>query len=86
MRVRDNLRAETVQELRVALPDGTVLSAWANRADEYPSISISLIHKDGYEDQICFAEYNSNKPDGKEVHIGVYARKFEKPVYYDSFN
>ena len=86
MKVRGHLRAESAQELRVLLPDGTTLSACADRTDEYPSISISLIHRNGTEDRICFAEYNHTKPEGKEVHIGVYARKFDEPVYYDSFN
>jgi ribA/ribD-fused uncharacterized protein len=86
MRVRDNLRAEPLQELRMSLPDGTTLSVVADKNNEYPYISISLIRHDGSEEKMCFAEYDRGKPDGKEVQIGVYARKFDEPVYYDSYN
>jgi len=86
MRVRNILHAEKAEELRVLLPDGNTLIAKANRSAEYPAINISLAQRNGAVDFICFAEYNCDKPDGKEVQIGVYARKFDEPVYYDSFN
>jgi hypothetical protein len=85
MRVRDNLRAETANELRVTLPDGTILCADANRTDEYPSIHIKLIKDDKTIETICFAEHNPYKPVGKELCIGVYNAVKDEPVYYESY-
>jgi len=86
MRVREDLRVETIQKLCVLLPDGTTLIAQANRTAEYPAINISLIYSDGHEDQVCYAEYNKDKPEGKELHVDAFSSWREDPVYYDSFN
>jgi len=86
MRVRNNLHAEKNEELRVLLPDGTTLVAHANRTAEYPGISISLIYPDGIEDQVCYAEYNKDTPEGKELHVGAFCSWREDPVYHDCFN
>jgi len=76
---------DVIPELLVALPGGCALRAQAIADGEYPGIWISLVKQDGSCEWICFAEHNSNKPKGQELHIGAYNAADDEPSYYQSY-
>jgi len=69
-----------------ALPGGTSLIAEVSDDPEYPGIQISLKTPGSDNVPICFAEYNSTKPAGKELCICAYAAEQDEPVYYESYS
>lgn len=69
-----------------ALPDGTELIAEPWAEPEYPGIRISL-RSPGREDELlCFAEYSSSKPEGKNLCIAAYSADIDEPAYYESYS
>ena len=87
MLVRIALRADTNEEIRVQLPDGTMLSAYANRFGKKPSITVTLIHQDKSTELLCYAEYDgySDPPEGKQLKIGAFTHGSEDPAYRECF-
>lgn len=72
-------------DITLQLPNGKSFRAVAVDDSEYPSISIYLIGTDGAEEIICFSEFNSEKPEGEEICIGVYSPSVDECVYYSSY-
>jgi hypothetical protein len=71
--------------LECSLPDGAALIAELSDEPAYPGVRISLKKPGGFTELLCFAEYNGEKPTGKELCIGVYARNQDEPAYYKSY-
>lgn len=69
-----------------SLPNGLSLFAKVDHEPEYPGIKIFLKKPDGSDEMVCFAEFNSSKPDGKQVCIGAYAHNIDEPTYYASYH
>ncbi len=69
------------------LPDGTKLVAelWGDDF-HFPGIMISLQSPDGAKTGLCFAEYNSCRPEGKQVCVGAYAQNVDDVTYYKSYS
>ncbi len=68
------------------LPDGSYLRAVGYPHNDYPCIDIYW--DNGVNDPtypICFAEFNSDKPDGQQVCIGAYCST-EEDTQYSGFN
>lgn len=84
MQVRTELRAAH-EKLCVQLPNGDSLEACADIETAYPGIHVTLIHSDGVREVICFAEYNPNRPEGRELCIAAYREGEEDPVYHESY-
>jgi len=81
----------TVQEvngmsIEMALPGGMLLIAETWNDPNYPGIRISLRVPDCGDELLCFAEYNSAKPEGKELCIAAYSFDQDDPAYYESYN
>lgn len=72
--------------LELALPNGMSLKAQAVKDPDYPCIQVTLKQPGCSEDIICFAEFNSSKPIGKEICISAYAHNLDEPVYYASYH
>lgn len=69
------------------LPDGTQLKAVAAADDTMPNLSIYLQSGDGSEQKsVCYAEYNYEREQGKELCIGVWDSQDEDPYLYVPFN
>jgi hypothetical protein len=75
---------KTIMEKR--LPDGTSLIAENWDDPEYPGIRISIKNKDGSDELLCFAEYNTAKRGEGCLCICAYAKNTDEPVYYESYN
>ncbi len=69
--------------ITLALPDGSVLRAVAFSDDLFPAINIYW-ERDGMPDkeQICFAEYNSEKGPGACVYVAAYQSNSDETKYY----
>ena len=72
--------------LKKELPDGTFLIAESWDEPDYPGIRISNKKLDGTEEFICFVEFNSAKPEGKQLCIAAYSQNIDEPAYYESYN
>ena len=68
------------------LPGNISLVAETWNEPDYPGIRISLRVPGCNDEVICFAEYNSAKPEGKELCIAVYSSNHDEPVYYESYS
>lgn len=77
---------EQQNKLEKALPDGATLVAETWDEPEYPGIRISLKKPDGTDEFLCFAEFNTNKPDGRQLCVCAYSRDMDEPTYYESYN
>lgn len=73
-------KLENPTEIKVSLPNGNVMRAVAFEDDVNPAIDIYL-GKDN-EKPMCFAEYNTDKPDGQNVCVCAYKESQEDSVYY----
>lgn len=68
------------------LPDGSELIAETWDEPEYPGIRISL-RVDGRDGELlCFVEYSSSKPEGKNLCIAAYSADLDEPAYYESYS
>ena len=66
------MKRNTPPHMKLALPDGSRLTAVAFAQEDYPGISLYLQKQGGPVELICFAEYNPER-DG-QVCIGAYRR------------
>ena len=76
---RNNALLETV------LPDGISLIAETWEDPDYPGIRISSRQSGQKDELLCFAEYNTAKPEGKRLCISAYAAGLDEPAYYESY-
>lgn len=67
------------------LPDGSSLIAKAVDDENFPAIDINLLSGEE-EEKICFAEFNPEREEGRELCIGVYCRDGDETTYYKSYN
>ena len=72
-------------ELNLTLPDKSCLIARLDDNPDYPGILIYLQNPNGTEELVCFAEFNSEKPPGKELCLGAYTSIEDDTVYYDNY-
>ena len=72
-------------KLTKPLPDGTNLVAEIWNEPGYPGIRISLQKSDGTDEVICFAEFCTNKPKGRQLCVCVYSSENDEPAYYESY-
>ena len=83
----DDLENEPVSiTFEKALPNGMSFVVKANDDPCFPGVNIYLKQPDGNEDYISFAEFNSEKPDGRQICVGVYAHNIDEPAYYASYH
>lgn len=73
-----------MNEMMLALPDGTRLRTVCNHHGEYPSIQIFL-DKGERSELICFAEYNPEKEPPQQVCVGAYQSHQEDTTYYEPY-
>lgn len=73
-------------EIRLPLPDGSVIKAMAVDDDNFPAINIDYEHNGKEPEKVAFVEYNSERGEGEELCIGVYCAGNDEPDYYKSYN
>lgn len=73
-------KLDSTTEIKVSLPNGKTMRAVAYQDDVNPAIDIYLGEKN--ENPLCFAEYNTDKPDGQNVCVCAYKESQEDSVYY----
>ena len=73
-------------KLEKPLPDGLALIAEIWDDPDYPGIRISLKKPDGTDELLCFAEFNTIKPESRQLCICAYARDIDEPAYYESYS
>ena len=73
-------------EFEYQLPDGTSFFVEAGGDKNYPGVYIKLRQPNGIDALVCFAEFNSDKPDGKNICVGAYAANCDDPTYYASYH
>lgn len=73
-----------MNELVLALPDGTRLRAVGTHGGDYPCIQIFLDVGECSE-LICFAEYNPDKDEPHCVCVGAYQSHQEDTTYYEPY-
>lgn len=72
--------------IKKALPDSNELVAETWDEPDYPGIRISLRAPGRNDELLCFAEYSSTKPAGKELCIAAYSSNQDEPAYYESYS
>ena len=77
-----------VKELTKELPNSMVLTAELNNDPNFPGIQISLkgIGSDDTDGTVCFVEFNSTKPEGRELCVCVYTSGHDEPAYYAGYH
>lgn len=70
---------------QLSMPDGAKLVVSIHHREEYPSIDIDLIKKDGEMNRVCFVEHNQGRSPGQQLCVCVYTPDDEEPVYYESY-
>lgn len=73
-----------MNELVLALPDGTRLRAVRIHGGDYPCIQIFLDAGECSE-LICFAEYNPDRYEPHCVCVGAYQSHQEDTTYYEPY-
>ena len=82
----DARKATQNSEIKMELPDGTILHAVAE-GGTYPGIRIwmeSGRYSHGQE-TLCFAEYNPEHPNGHRLCVAAYSAAEDEPVYYEDY-
>lgn len=77
-------RKNEYRSVTLDLPDGSSLIAKAVDNENFPAIDINLLSGD--EEKICFAEFNPEGEEGRELCIGIYCRDSDETTYYKSYN
>jgi hypothetical protein len=77
---------ETQKEIVLALPNDLSFVVKIGGDTDYPGVFTYLKQLDGQEDIVCFAEFNSSRPEGKEICVGAYAHNIDDPTYYASYH
>ena len=74
--------------LKQEMPNGTALTAELNNDPNYPGIQISLkgSGSDNTGETVCFVEFNTKKPKGKELCICAYTSGQDEPAYYAGYH
>lgn len=74
-------------EIRLQLPDSTVLISKKENDPVYPRVGIFLHHPDGSEELICFVEHNGGdeRAAAHQLCIGAYVFDQDDPAYYASY-
>lgn len=72
-------------ELKLTLPDKSCLIARVDNEPNYPGINIFLLDANEIEELVCFAEFNSERPSGRELCLGAYTSVEDDTVYYDNY-
>lgn len=67
------------------LPDGSTLIAKVIDDENFPAIDINLLSGD-LEEKICFAEFNPERREGRELCIGAYCDGSDDTTYYASYH
>lgn len=83
----DAKKATQNSEIKMELPDGTILHAVAE-GGTYPGIRIWM-ESDRYshgQETLCFAEYNPERLEGHRLCIAAYSQIDAETVYYESYN
>ena len=70
------------------LPDGQLLRAVVNHDKDYPSVSIHLEDSDSesQSEELCFVEYNPDRPEGHRLCLCAYTNGEDEPAYYKSYS
>ena len=75
-----------MDEIKLDLPDGTVLRAVACPDPNYPAINLYCINSEtGLEEEICFAEYNPEQSPCHKLCIGAYRSDRDDTTYYEPY-
>lgn len=74
------------ESIQLVLPDGQVLRAIiSSHGDDYPSICVQRKSEDGGFEDICFVEFNPEKPTGHQLCIGTFTAENPDVIYYESY-
>lgn len=71
--------------VKLALPDGSCLTAVAYSQEDYPCINLYFSRTGHPEELICFVEFNRDKEPGENICIGVYQPDVDDTVYYEPY-
>lgn len=75
-----------MDEIKLDLPDGTVLRAVACPDPNYPAINLYWTNSEtGLEEEICFAEYNPEQSPCHKLCIGAYRSDRDDTTYYEPY-
>ena len=75
-----------MDEIKLDLPDGTVLRAVACPDPNYPAINLYWTNSEtGLEEEICFAEYNPEQSPCHKLCIGAYRSDQDDTTYYEPY-
>ena len=82
------LSADSELKIKKDLPNGMALIVETNNDPNYPGVQTSIIgnNSDDMNETVCFVEFNSAKPKGHELCVGVYTSNQDEPAYYASYN
>ncbi len=70
----------------IKLPDGSRLVTTVCKEPAYPGVQINLQRPGEADLALCFAEFNTEKPDGMQLCICAYSHNLDEPAYYESYN
>lgn len=75
-----------MDEIKLDLPDGTVLRAVACPDPNYPAINLYWTNSEtGLEEEVCFAEYNPEQSPCHKLCIDVYRSDRDDTTYYEPY-
>ena len=76
------------ESVRLTLPDGQILRAIVSKVPDYPSMNIQLEGPgpDALTENLCFAEFNTERPAGHQLCICAYTSGEDEPAYYKSYS
>lgn len=82
---------ETIEQnhIIVPLPDGRQIVALDKKDPDYPGIKIELIHKDGFQECIAWAEYNEVHDDytaDQRLRLMLWRADNDEPVINMAYN
>ena len=82
------LPADSELKIKKDFPNGMALIVETNNDPNYPGVQTSIIgnNPDDMNETVCFVEFNSAKPKGHELCVGVYTSNQDEPAYYSSYN
>jgi len=75
-----------MNEIKLGLPDGTVLRAVACPDSDFPAINLYWTNREtGLDEEICFSEYNPEQSPCHNLCIGVYQSDQDDTTYYKPY-
>jgi hypothetical protein len=75
-------------KVTLRLPNGNTLVARADpgEGEPYPAIGIFLKRQgEKAEEEICFVEYNDERPEGDKLRIGAYCAGEDDIIFYSGY-